>query len=89
MVLKRKRKLMCLSLGAMMITVTGCSSMQYFRGGMSPQQAAGDNPPPLVQNCGIVSISSPTKYACNGKTYTSFELLKLRLAWEKDRAGGA
>ena len=35
-------------------------------------KAAGDNPPPLVQNCGIVSISSPTKYACNGKTYTSF-----------------
>jgi hypothetical protein len=38
----------------------------------------------MVQNCGIVSIGSPTKYACNGKTYTSFELLKLRLAWEKE-----
>jgi len=87
-VLKRKRKLMYLSLGVMMMT--GCSSMQYFRGGTSPQRlAAGDNPPPMVQNCGIVSIGSPTKYACNGKTYTSFDLLKLRLAWEKEHEGGA
>jgi hypothetical protein len=37
----------------------------------------------LVQrDCAIVTISSPTRYACDGKVYTSFDLEKQRLAWE-------
>lgn len=88
--MKRKSQFMRLGLCAVMITVASCSSMQHPGGGGSPQQlAAGDRPPPMVQNCGIVTIGSPTKYACKGKTYTSFDLLKLRLAWEKDHSGGA
>jgi hypothetical protein len=35
-------------------------------------------PPPLVQNCGLVAISTPARYACNGKTYTTFQLTKIR-----------
>jgi hypothetical protein len=36
------------------------------------------SPPPLVQNCAVVSISTPSRYACNGKTYTTFQLTKIR-----------
>jgi hypothetical protein len=79
---KRKSDIVRLGLAVVMITVAGCASMQPS--GRPPQQVAdADRPPQMVQDCGIVSIGSPTKYACNGKTYTSFDLLKLRLAWEK------
>lgn len=57
--------------------MTGCS--------MLPQKGWGPTPagaPPLVQNCAIVGISSPTRFACNGKVYTTFDLEKQRLAWE-------
>jgi hypothetical protein len=38
--------------------------------------AAKDDP--RVQDCGIVSVSSPMKYVCGGKVYTSFQLAKIR-----------
>jgi hypothetical protein len=87
--LKRWRGLMRLGLAAGMVAVSGCSGMHSYLGNdPSPQQvASADTPPPRVQNCGIVGIGSPTKYACNGKVYTSFDLLRLRLAWEKNHGG--
>jgi hypothetical protein len=34
-----------------------------------------------VQDCGIVAISSPSRYACpDGKVYTSFDLARARLS---------
>ena len=80
---------MRLGLAVATIALAGCAEMPSFLGGGPPpqQMAGGDVPPPMVQNCGIVSIASPTKYACDGKVYTSFDLLKLRLAWEKSHAG--
>jgi hypothetical protein len=51
-----------------------------------PQSGWGPPPPDapeLVQNCGVVTISSPTRFACpDGKVYTTFDLEKMRLAWE-------
>ena len=41
-------------------------------------------PPPLVQECGIVSISTPARYACRGKVYTSWQLLKMRTDYAKN-----
>ena len=41
----------------------------------------------MVQNCGIVSIGSPSNYACDGKVYTAFQLAKLRQDWEKSHGG--
>ena len=75
-----------LGLATVIVAASGCAEMQVHRsqGPSSPQVAAADMPPPMVQDCGIVGISSPSKFACNGKTYTSFDLLKLRLAWEKE-----
>jgi len=32
---------------------------------------------PRVQDCAIVGIGSPTKYACNGKVYTSIQLSQM------------
>jgi len=34
--------------------------------------------PPRVQNCGIIAISTPTGYECNGKKYTSVQLADIR-----------
>jgi hypothetical protein len=86
---KRSNEFVRLSVVAVMIALSGCVGMQPHRsGGAGPQQvAAADSPPPMVQDCGIVTIGSPTKYACNGKTYTSFDLLKLRQDWAKSHGG--
>ena len=45
--------------------------------------AAHNDPPPKVQDCAIVTISTPVKYACKGKVYTEFELQRLREKWEE------
>jgi hypothetical protein len=59
--------------------LAGCTSLLPQSGWGPPPPSA----PPLVQDCGIVGISSPTRYACpDGKVYTSFALEKQRLAWE-------
>lgn len=42
------------------------------------QTGAKSDPPPRVQDCGIVTISTPNKYICNGKVYTSYQLQQLR-----------
>jgi hypothetical protein len=34
--------------------------------------------PPRVENCGIIAISTPTQYQCNGKKYTTVELADIR-----------
>jgi hypothetical protein len=34
--------------------------------------------PPRVEDCGIVTIGSPTKFVCNGKVYTHSQLSQLR-----------
>ena len=36
----------------------------------------------------MMNISSPSKYVCNGKTYTTFQLAKMRMAEEKKYASG-
>ncbi|GEM_PF-5533012 len=33
---------------------------------------------PKVEDCGIVTISTPNKYICDGKVYTAYELQHLR-----------
>ncbi len=44
--------------------------------------ARNDAPPPKAEDCAIVTVSTPMKYACNGKVYTSYELQHLREKWE-------
>jgi hypothetical protein len=66
---------LCLAL--MASAVAGCSLLPQKGWGTPPSGA-----PSLVQDCGIVTISSPTRYVCGGKVYTSFELERNRLKWE-------
>lgn len=67
---------------------SGCSVMQAIKPS-EPTAVATTSaaPPPFVQNCVVVTISSPTRYECDGKTYTSFELEKLRIDWEAKLQG--
>jgi hypothetical protein len=51
----------------------GCSAMNE-----STSSAAVSQPAPRVENCAMVSASSPPKYACGGKVYTAFQLARLR-----------
>ena len=76
-----------LGLAAAMLALAGCSAMAPSAGpGTGTQQASAAGPPPLVQNCGLVGIGSPSKFVCNGKVYTTFQLAKMREDWEKKRA---
>lgn len=45
-------------------------------GGTLAKRSEGAKVPPniRVQDCAIVAISSPARFACDGKVYTSFEL---------------
>lgn len=65
----------------------GCSALPWSGTGGRSGTSNIAGAPPRVQDCGIVSISSPTKYACNGKVYTTFELVKLREDWTKNHGG--
>ncbi|MGO9453396.1 MAG: hypothetical protein ACLQDV_20465 [Candidatus Binataceae bacterium] len=68
--------------GIIAVALAGCSTSG---GGNLPPPAATAvagakpvEPPPDVHDCAVVSMGSPTKYVCNGKIYTTFELTKMR-----------
>jgi len=67
-----------LLLGVMAVAFAGCamsagSTLQTAGG---PQAAA--TPIPRVQNCAVLNTGTPSRFACNGKTYTSYQLAKIR-----------
>lgn len=73
----------------MMATGVGCAEIQTtISPAWTPTQTAGTERAPRVEDCAIVGISSPSKFACGGKVYTSFQLAKLRMAEEKKYAAG-
>jgi hypothetical protein len=94
MKLMRRTKRLCswrlmLVSAAMIASTAGCASIQStITPAWTPSQTAGTKQVPRVEDCAIVGISSPTKYACNGKVYTSFQLAKLRMDEEKKYASG-
>jgi len=74
---------------AMLASLAGCGSIQStVTPAWTPTQTAGTAAVPRVEDCAIVAISSPTRYACNGKVYTSFQLAKLRMQAEQQYASG-
>ena len=87
---RRKRfdlwRLMLVS-AAMIVSTTGCATIQStITPAWTPSQTAGTTEIPRVEDCAIIAISSPSRYACNGKVYTSYQLAKLRLNEEKKNA---
>ncbi len=78
-----------LLLGAMAALLAGCDTLRStVTPAWAPGQTASTESVPRVQDCAIVAISSPSRYACNGKVYTSFQLAKMRMAEEKKYASG-
>ncbi len=63
-------------------------SLALGAAGCASQGGAASTPAPQVQECAVVAISSPPKYACNGKVYTAFELTRLRAEQEKSYKAG-
>ena len=70
----------------MIVSVAGCATGQNTGtpAGTASQTAAA-KPIPRIEDCAIVGISSPSKFVCNGKVYTSFQLAKLRMDAEKKK----
>ena len=65
---------------AMAVGLAGCSSItQSFAAANEPAgvQTAG-KPIPRVQDCGVIQAGTPSRFVCNGKIYTSYELATLR-----------
>ena len=66
---------------ALVAALSGCSSSIYLpsTSPYAPATAATADSVPRVQNCSAINdAETPGKYVCNGKTYTSHELRKLR-----------
>ncbi|MGC1677549.1 MAG: hypothetical protein WA740_08450 [Candidatus Binataceae bacterium] len=73
---------------AIMIAAAGCSDSAFTMArpnDLPPSSAqsasAKPAPPPNILDCGIVSIGSPSKYACDGKVYTSRQITQMRADW--------
>jgi hypothetical protein len=64
----------------MALALCGCSTFSSNWPSTQPalSAAAAKDPIPRVQDCININSGTPSKYVCNGKTYTSHELRKLR-----------
>jgi hypothetical protein len=75
---------------ALTIALGGCagsSSMNWWTGTpVAPASTASGQPIPRVQDCININSGTPSKYVCNGKTYTHHELRKIR---EEAAEGGS
>jgi hypothetical protein len=81
-----------IGLAVAVVAAAGCTAMQPLTGsGGEPatptQTSKATAPPPRVQDCAIVNITSPNQFYCKGKVYTSFQLTKLREDWAKGHPG--
>jgi hypothetical protein len=66
---------------ALAIALSGCASSSItwpFTSSQARAVASNSDPVPRVQDCIVVAIGTPSKFVCNGKTYTSHELRKMR-----------
>lgn len=70
-----------------LVGTAGCASITQMTGSREPAKGASA-PVPYVENCVEISVGSPSKFVCNGKTYTSFQLAKIREDEAKKYASG-
>ncbi len=79
---------------AFVLGVAGCSTTTATPSDPPPAasaQAASIQqvaPAPDVAHCAIVTLSTPTLYACGGKVYTVYQLQQLREQAAAAKAGG-
>ena len=69
------------------VALAGCASQPIRAARVSEPQAAA-TPIPYVQHCGVLNTGTPSKFVCNGKVYTSFQLAKIREDQARKYAGG-
>ncbi len=70
----------------MIASLAGCATMQPpWTTTAAPGQAESV---PMVQNCTVFNVSTPTRFACNGKVYTTYQLAKARMEAEKKYESG-
>jgi hypothetical protein len=85
---------MSIGAGVIVLAMGGCYHSSTSGGNFPPPGAAMANGQPIVpadmSNCTLISSSSPTKYECGGKQYTTFDLYRARKAREnyKNVGGG-
>jgi len=69
--------LKAIALGAAIAALgAGCAEMAPAA---TPATGTTTQAAPHIWNCGLVSSGSPSKYVCDGKVYTTFQLAKIRL----------
>ncbi len=77
--------------GILALAVAGCAAGgggSFPKPGDPPVVAANGKPagpPPDIHDCGVVSIGSPSKYVCNGKVYTTFQLAKMKKDYQSQQ----
>jgi hypothetical protein len=65
-------------LGSLCLALAGCAPSS------SSPNSAPSNPKVVVQlapkvaNCAVLQVGSPSRFACDDKVYTSYQLAKLR-----------
>jgi hypothetical protein len=84
---------MSIAAGVIVVALAGCSNHSNSGSNFPPPGAAmasgkPTGPPPRVQDCAVMNVGSPTKYVCNGKVYTTHDLRRMRMDWEKKQAAG-
>ncbi len=67
-------------LGLCAALIGGCAMSAQPQAGATTTAMA--KPVPQAENCAIVTVGTPVKFACNGKVYTSYALQHLRDAAE-------
>ena len=81
-------------LGAITLAAAGCSTTAASPSDpptVAAAQSASAKPattPPDVTDCAIVTLSTPTLYACGGKVYNVYQLQHLREQALAEKAGG-
>ncbi len=63
-------------------TFPACANRSHISNQATTTGTAAVKSPPDLRDCGLVSTGSPSKYVCDDKTYTSYELTKLRSNYE-------
>jgi len=65
-------------IGLILVEIAGCAAIKPTTPLPTRTSAAAATSVPLVQNCGVLNTGTPTRFVCDGKVYTSFQLAKLR-----------
>ena len=89
---KIKQLLASAVVASALMVLTGCSGVAsespVTQGpGANTSQVAA-KPIPRVQDCGVLNTGTPSRFVCDGKVYTSFQLARLREDAAKKYASG-